>query len=114
MAFSVSPNALRSPRYAVIRSMREGVSYAALTIEGTQYVEYCETFADVKARLKHHAGKLQDFQAQGQARFYWVQTPDTWYAGAVWNSCKNRRRAFVVANSTNGKITEWLTVILLK
>lgn len=109
MAFSASPRGLSAaPRYSVTRRLVQGAEYAAPSIEGTQYTEYCETFADVKARLQHHAGGMAK-----ASTFVWVREPEQWFADAVQNVCRNQRRAYAVAKVTNGVVTEWLSVVAL-
>lgn len=109
MAWSPSPSEF-APRYVVTLRLVEGSDPCAPALEGCVYKEYCETFADVRKRLKHHAARMQG----GGAVFNWVREPAQWFADAVKNSCFNRRQPYIVAKHAAGGRSEWLTVIALK
>ena len=96
-------------RYSVVRFLAHGKSYEGeVAIEGTRYVEYCDTFAEAKRRLRHHAKGMN-----AAPLFSWVHPPTGWYAEAVQRMNQIRQRAYVVAKATDNVTTEWLTVVKL-
>lgn len=92
MSFSLKASELSTPRYALRCRVQKGSSLVGGLPTQVDFVLYCETFSDVKNRLRFN---LQSASKSGSVIF--VRTSDQWYASAVKTACFNRRIPYYVA-----------------